>query len=248
MTELTREEKDKNIRLNETLLYEIGYDYSDQICKETDRLLDLYKDLEVPATLDGWFKRFSQGLKEKEAKAHKRKRHFRTMKYAASILVTLTVAASVITFNVEALRIKFFNLLISDEGEYTKIIPSPIDENDTESLNEKYAGSYYPIYMPEGFNLEKSHLGNVIELYHFERGEDFVTLTTSPLEASTTTLVDTEDAEVTYILINDYEAMHIYKKGTVKISFANEDTLFLLVSNLSSEEVIKIAENIKKIE
>ncbi len=55
MNKQSNEERARLKKLNETFLYDVGYEHMNNICDETDRLLEGYKELEVPDSLNQWF-------------------------------------------------------------------------------------------------------------------------------------------------------------------------------------------------
>lgn len=55
MNKLSNEEKERLKKLNDTFLFNVGYHHENNICDETDMLLEEYKDLGVPDSLNQWF-------------------------------------------------------------------------------------------------------------------------------------------------------------------------------------------------
>lgn len=61
-------------KLNEAFLYDIGAEHAKIICEETDALMDEYKDLEIPESMDQRFYRFLEALEAKERREQRQKR------------------------------------------------------------------------------------------------------------------------------------------------------------------------------
>ncbi|MBN4069527.1 hypothetical protein JYU11_01330 [bacterium AH-315-G05] len=55
MKKQSRDERERIDKLNETFLYCIGYEHAQNTCEEVERLLEEYKDIEVPESLNEWF-------------------------------------------------------------------------------------------------------------------------------------------------------------------------------------------------
>ena len=130
MRELTTEEKKRNKKLNEAFLYDLGYQHSQNICEETDQLLEEYKDLEFPKSIDKWFDDFSKEQKKKEKKKlFQQRSKLITKRVAIFIIVFFTVSAS-LTLGVEAFRIRFFNLFVVENAKYTDL--SVLENNSSQ--------------------------------------------------------------------------------------------------------------------
>ena len=59
--------------------------------------------------------------------------------------------------------------------------------------------------------------------------------------------IDTENAvEIKYVAITDETGLMVIEKDWITLTWSNESTVFVLGGTLSEEEIITIAENVKK--
>jgi len=112
MNKLSNEERARLKKVNETFLYDVGYEHMNNICDETDRLLEEYKELEVPDSLNQWFLDYNKVLERKEKNRNIRSKVLILSKRIAIVLIIVSIAGSVVTLSVEAFRVRFFNLVM----------------------------------------------------------------------------------------------------------------------------------------
>ena len=55
MKKQSRDERERVDKLNETFLYNMGYEHAQNTCDEVEALLGEYRDIEVPESLNEWF-------------------------------------------------------------------------------------------------------------------------------------------------------------------------------------------------
>lgn len=240
------EQHEKNRKINETLLYKIGYDYTDTICEETDKLLEEYKNIDVPDRLDQWFDHHQKDLKRKEQHLKYKKVLTNVFKRVAIVLVAIILATTVLTFTVEAFRVKVFNFLIKEEETHTSLSLSEDQwHNISKELPEKWTDYYYPSYLPEGFVLTSFSRNMNNRRLRFEN-EDAYLLMTESLGESVTIQLDSEDAKSQHIDINGHDVLMLKKNGMVTLSWFDVDRVFVLLGTLEDDDMILIAEKIKK--
>ncbi|MFI3255554.1 MAG: DUF4367 domain-containing protein [Eubacteriales bacterium] len=102
--------------------------------------------------------------------------------------------------------------------------------------------------MPEGMLLrvnEESD-GTVYYKYVSETNEEFSLLVQNVSEnTNITTIFDTENAEVTQVIVQDVDGFLIFKDNIASIQWVKENVVFYATSNLPSEEVLTIIEGLK---
>ncbi len=159
-------------------------------------------------------------------------------KFVATIFLALAVTASVSIVSVEAWRIKVFNLFI--------------DKKDTHSVItfDEVEGSYYQIqnisfnYIPDGFIPEvKQSEPNSIYI-RFKKENKYFSFTLQDVNGSLS--IDTEDAEIKNIIINNQEGILSKNKNVVILLWNKDDSIYMLTGNINEKEIIKIGENIKR--
>ena len=150
--------------------------------------------------------------------------------------------------SVEALRTKLFDM-VKDVYEKFTIYKFKIDENDNEKVNflEKKSINY----LPDGFEeIDRAEYDNDISITYSD-GEDYITLNYLLIENSNL-YMDTENAQISKVQINSYNADYIEKENKSRLIWQDESTLYDLkldyinkdkYSDIKSE-LIEIAKNI----
>ena len=164
-------------------------------------------------------------------------------KIAAVFLASLVIVTTVL-FSVEASRYFILNTYIQWSNDHVSF---RFDTTDSNNIFSNYSMNY----IPEGFTFyEESHNGNT-QTFVFSNNnnnDDFIFFQKSLADASNLS-VDNEDREITVIKIHNSEAYLFTSKVEDKYNSLvwNEDNIaFILTSSLSTDELIKIAENITK--
>ena len=122
----------------------------------------------------------------------------------------------------------------------------PIEVNDVErnyiEVNGKYEDEYVVLnYVPEGYILTEKNSNKRRVTLNFERGSDYFTF--GMCGSDTKETFDTENAIVEELWINGNEAVFSFNENVNILVWNSDDKLFNLSSNISQNEMIKIAEN-----
>lgn len=170
-------------------------------------------------------------------------------KKVAIVFIVLLISLFTITMSVEALRTKFFDMVKEVYEEFT-IYRFKVDENyngKIKKLEEKNIN-----YLPKGFKeFEGYEYDNDISITYSD-GEDYITLNYVLIEGGNL-YMDTENATISKVQINDYEAEYMEKENKNRLLWQEENVLYDLkieyinkdkYSDIKSE-LIKIAESIK---
>ena len=142
----------------------------------------------------------------------------------------------------EAVTDIIYHLVFEDNERYTVVsVGETTGFVDPEIYD--WEGAYAPTYMPEGFKfIEKSTTKNKYTIHYSFAGKDIV-ITQFPANSYS---IDTEDAvEVKYTTINDSQAIISIKEDKTSISWRAGETMLWVRGNISSDELIKIAESVK---
>lgn len=100
-------------------------------------------------------------------------------------------------------------------------------------------------YIPRGFESTRNTVSENIIILLFEKDDLYFTVSVKSLNGQGS--VDTEDATVSRIDINGSEAILIEKKDANQIMWRDDESIFNVTGNISSDEIVKIAKNLKKI-
>jgi hypothetical protein len=249
MTELSQKQKELNRKQSEVFLYEYGQEYTDKICADTDALHEKYKDLEIPDSLDTWFYSYKKEQIKKERKRKFQKRIQLVSKRAAIFIIVIIAVTGSLTIGVEAFRLRVFNLFVQESEEYTDLsLIEGGDGNMSFAKPEGLASYFYVTYLPEGFNLIDNYEQEGYNTFYFSDGNNRVSLVSQSGGTEFLSQVDSEEADVTHINIKGHDAIYFAKEEKGMIAWNQDNVLFKISGYVSKEELIKIAESIKKFE
>lgn len=157
-------------------------------------------------------------------------------KRAACVLVVLIAAFSIAVGSVEAWRVKFLNFVFDPEKPNMDIV-----------FGDK--GTYYSDddiiikYLPLGFELtEKIPAGKSVT-FTFKLKDSYISITRFDKDLGPN--VDTEEAIVEDIVINNYDGVYIEKEGFKATVWSDGNYIFLITANVSRNELIRVAESIR---
>jgi len=229
---------------NELTLYEFGHAYSERLNEKADAVNEQYMDLPEPLELQQWYKEFKDELEKDVSRNRLKVMTRRYASRAAIILCAILLSAAAITLSVEAFRIKFFNLFIETGSDHNRIEFQ--EEGDSLALPKEWENYYYPAWLPEDYNLldtQSNDASKVIILMKDSNDLLIFTQNTNKLGLN----MDNEDSDIEIVPINDNEGYMIEKDGIISISWSQNNTVLTLEGVEEINEMIKIAEKIKKV-
>lgn len=165
-------------------------------------------------------------------------------KKAAIIILCLIPTILAASMSVEALRNGLFEII---ERAYKRFSDISF-EQVTSSYSLPLAFEEYSLtYVPPGFTQESS----TVEPELFSKEEVFVNGQQSitflqKLAYNTSLIIDTEDVKTETIEHNGMEFLYCSNKGAQYLLWTKNDYAFLLISELSKEELLRIAASIQK--
>lgn len=169
-------------------------------------------------------------------------------KKIAVVFIAFLISLFTITMSVEALRVKLFDMVKEVYEKFT-IYKFKIDENDNKKVNflEKKSINY----LPNGFEeIDRAEYDNDISLIYSD-GENYITFNYLLIENSNL-YMDTENAKVNKVQINNFYADYIEKENKSRLVWQDENILYDLKLDYTNKdkyldiksELIKIAKNI----
>jgi hypothetical protein len=234
---MSENKNDANKQILEAFYRRIGEAHINNIIKDIEDKKEDIKKVKIPETLKNRLYAF---FKEWENKK-KRERNLKLIKRIASrvaiILLVMITTMTVITFSVEAVRVKVFNWFLDNKDKYTEI-------KVEESTEDTILGYYYPSYLPEGYKVVDNQDLKMIRAIHFVKDDNVIEFIQAENESNIQ--LDTENAETKNIYVNKEESILIVKDERVTIFWNNDEMSFSLTGYLDVEEMTKIAENIEK--
>lgn len=159
-------------------------------------------------------------------------------KIAACILICLSVGFAAL-MAIPTVRASVWDSVVNFYEKYIKF-----DFNVT-SGGEETIGEYTLGYVPDGFvriSAEETALKNV---YKYENGQSVFNIRYRHSKDNTVAY-DDENGNIHIVKVNGKDGYLIeYDGGRYSLTWQNDETVFTIDGNLSTEEMIKIAEKIK---
>lgn len=246
MKKLTNEEQEKLDKLNDIFLYMIGYEHINNICEETDQLLEEYSDIEIPESLDQRFIDFQKDLNRKKKLKNIREKIIKISKKIAAILIVIIFISTLVTMSVEANRIKFFNMIIETTKRFSEVKFKETDDLEyIKDLPQDWDDFYYPTILPDGYKLINSISANEIRYLIFA-DQDNNELRFLQGSITSAFQLDTEDANVFKVDINGMEGIIIEKDGVTIISWHDNNRSFYLQGKIEKSILLEIGKSIEK--
>lgn len=228
------------------------------LIEEADKeieLLETQRELEENLEHERkFFKKYSdeqlrlirQEIRKAHVKAFIKKRIPRIARAAAIVIALITIGMTTAVATMQSVRIMVLELLIGMEPQYSEVelretlfVPVVVPE--------EWEGMYYPTYIPDGYSVIKviSSNSHSVASYTTAEGANF-----SFMECRENTSInyDTEDAEIEERRIHGMPAKLSVKNGTINLTWANDDSYFVLNYNGGKDEAMKIADSVSRIE
>ncbi len=184
---------------------------------------------------------------EKKERAAKIKQHFKVFgRRAAIIFLCISIPFTLLVTSVDAFRIKFFNFVLQDHGDYLDI---DLVEKQTlpisvlEKIPSDWQFIFYPMYLPEGYELTHIYYTGIENTIEFWKEEDKIMVSYSEVGVGKM-MVDSEDSEYGDTWVKENPAIYILKGQRTILLWENSGYQFYLSTHLPLDESLKIAENI----
>ena len=174
----------------------------------------------------------------KRRQRHEQKRRFpRCARVAAAIALLVMVSVGSAMATVHMVQIGLLKLDIQTYPERTSysIVPSEVTMN----VPKEWTGDFYPAYIPEGFELE--YCNNCMVSYLSPSGE---MLSFSEETYGSRTSLDTENANISSLLINGEEATLIEKNGWTAVVWSANNRLFIVDIDGGKDDVLRVAASV----
>lgn len=204
---------------------------------------DKVDQVQISKSLDDWFEGFIN-KREKEKQRRKWLKRIRSYSGRAAMFILVLIGVStVVTMSVEAFRIRILNYFIEKTESYTEFkVDEVVDGQNAPKLDlDQY---YYLTYLPEGYTYDCHQIVGDVVILRYSNGTDIIIFTQE--NTGSAYHLDTEDAEMKEVPIRDSSG-YLIVKDDASILFWNEKSMdFMINGNLEPNELIKIAESLKK--
>ncbi len=158
----------------------------------------------------------------------------------ASFLVAALVAASVTTISVEALREPVFRFFAEVYEKFTQVI---FADDTPDTPTEVVFNLKKPTYVPSDYEMIMENCTDIsyYSLYTNENGKQFIF---EQFLTGANIGIDTENVQLTELLINGRYGITYHQKGTSFLLFSDGTYSYRIGGTCHLEELIKIAESI----
>ncbi len=161
-------------------------------------------------------------------------------KRALACAAILLIIVIIPVFSVDALRSKLFNFIIDMKQTYTEII-----FRDDPDINDSYHSDTISFeYLPSGFKLEKKEERENFIYMKFKSEDKYFTF--SMYSVSGSIGIDTENAQVRRVMINNIEALYSSNENVNILVWNDGIFSYKLSGNIGEDTMIEIAKKIKK--
>lgn len=246
MNKLSNEETARLKRINETFLYDVGYEHMNNICDETDRLVEEYRELEVPNSLNQWFIHYNKELERKNRNKKISSKALRLSKRIAAVLIIISIVGSFVTMSIEAFRVRFLNLVIETSQKFSLISQEEINETQViYDVPSDWINYYYPKYLPEGYYLLNTR-SLVDTRYMTFRNLEGNEMGFIQGNLSSQSQIDSEKGKVIEVEVNENKGILVIKDDIAIINWTDNEMSFSIQGNVEKSVLLAIAESVEK--
>ncbi|OCN01400.1 hypothetical protein A7X67_02020 [Clostridium sp. W14A] len=196
-------------------------------------------------------KKFEQKLAayRKKSSAPKRKRIFHSIINKAAIfflVLILTFSTAMVT--AQAFRVKVMNFLIDIQPEYTSFqIKDNTSGSSGEKLTVNWTNTYLPTYIPKGYEVDSlTYTEPLKEITYRNQKDKNMLIDFSENDSSNNVEIDTENASVLKtVFVNGHKGTLVVKDSQTTVTWEMDQHIFVVCTEESMEETLKIAQNVK---
>ena len=179
----------------------------------------------------------------REQKRRMLKKYNNYFKKSVAILLLTFIGVGVLTFSVEAYRIKFLNFILEYTDKYTEIrYNENINKVNEDKENSTEETGIKLNYIPQNFVLKRKVINSTSIYIEFENNKENFVITAREQEGIVH--IDTENAEVETLNINNKQYMIVEKNGRISVHWTTNNMIYLLSGNIEKEEIINIIKNL----
>lgn len=165
------------------------------------------------------------------------------LRRAASVLLTAGIVSGSLIFLADANGFSLYETVFLRKERYTSI------ETYKQIVSEDYEGSleyfYFPKYIPVGFEVVDVILDKEIQYISFEKGAEYFCVSQWINSTTVKTRIDTENAEMEKIIINDSEGFYTEEKDKQSIYLNMGNISINIYGNIGKKYLFRIAENLE---
>lgn len=180
---------------------------------------------------------------EKKGKREQKQRLIKKVILKAAVFIAVLMVGFAVTFStVEAFRITVLNFITEQKEKFSLI---SLSENNSSDVPTELNGKYYPHYLPSGYEIKSTFITDMgVEISYINKNKERINY--SYFGKDTTAGIDTENRIETSVRINELNGNIYSKDGHRILVFKSDEYIFVIDGIITQEEIIKIAESVKK--
>ena len=242
MNERFNVEQGHKEKLEENFLSHIGYEHTQNLCKELDSQKEEWENVEIPESFDQWF----QGFHKKHVHQIKRKDKMLTLVKRIAIFLFFFLGVNAFLYShVEAYRVYLLDSFVQIGEKFTQIDMVSKRPDYLDELSGDWTGKYLPFYLPKGYTVVESTDNSLGTHIVFQNEKDKI-VDFRQMDIQMAHQVDSENGNVKTITINGWEAYLFDKNGAYTLYWLLEDDIIRIEANRVDEKtMIKMVENVR---
>lgn len=203
------------------------------------RLNEKYTEPEDEISFSEEHKQKMKVLFRKETRKARRRKFAKFSGIAACFLLVLVIGFGATVFSVDAWRVRFLNFVLEAGRPNTDFNFSPT------------GGTYYSddvvslAYIPMGFEVANGASTKSSLSLNFKKEKEYFDFFLCSIDTNMN--IDTENGTIEKVTINGRDAIYITTPNINAVVWHNNEYVFRIIGNISKEEMIKIAENARKL-
>lgn len=232
-------------KLKDIFLYNIAYEHAENICEQTDRLLEANAVIEVPETLNQWFSNFHGNFASNQRRFARKSKAIVLMKrvLVASVLIGLVTVTA--TMSSDAFRVRLLNLMVETKERFTAVsVDSDPPGMGIAAVPEDWQNEQYPAYIPEGYEFNDVREFGMTKILEFMNA-DGKTIVFSRSSLNAEYQLNSEGGTVSDITINGSEGILIDNQGLVIVYWHDEQYSYVVHGEEDVATIVKFAESIR---
>lgn len=193
------------------------------------------------------FARYLDAHLKRRRRAGGNRRFSRILNKAAAVILAVIIVFSAAMVTVDAFRVSVLNFLISIESKYTSIQLNDNNNGMNEQPAVDWTNAYVPTYVPDGYEITSvSNTNSARNITFVNSRDDSLFIIYSEYDSTSSIAIDTEDAStIEKIKINGQDGIITEKNSIISIAWKTDDRIFTVQGNISKDEALKIAGNVK---
>lgn len=167
-------------------------------------------------------------------------------KALAILLIIFAIGMPAAIATIAPVRARVMELIFEIERQYTRVSLQEKQGAGVE-VPAEWGGEYYPSYIPEGYVFDEVIGGTLVRNVYY-LSNDGKKLRFSEYGDASSTRLDTENADVQFVMINGNSGLLAVKNGGIILTWSEYDIYFVItVDDIPSDSVMEIANSVVRI-